>query len=743
MPAEVIGKPIDRVDGRLKVTGAARYSAEFPVKNLHHGWIVQSTIMSGKVASIDTSAAEKTPGVVCVMTHTNAPKIGTPQGNFGSGGVFAEQRLPLADGVVHHAGQHLAVVVADTIERARHAASLVKVTYDDVTTSLPTLREAMEGASEPGDWFGEQLQYKRGDVDAAISAAGKDGVVFEGTYETPAETHNPMEPSATIAHFEGDNLTVYDATQWIVGTQAILANVFELSKDNVRVICPFVGGGFGCKGFIWPHTILAVMAARMSGKPVKINLTRAQMFTSCGHRPETIQKMTLAAGKDGKLTAIKHETTTYTSKVAEYVEACGQSTSRLVYKCDNVFTPHKIARRHVASPTFMRAPAETPGMFALESAMDELSYALKMDPLDLRRANFAEVNGISNRAWSSNFLLECYDVGADKFGWKSRKPEPRATRDGDHLVGYGMATATFPGLRFPASARVRYYADGKVVAGSSTHDLGTGAYTVFTQVTAESLGVPVENVTFELGDSTLPRGPLAGGSNSSATVSEAIVNAVDDLHKKMIEAAIADAKSPVNGIPADDVEARDGKVIAKADDAKSEPFTAIIARAGKPFIEGSASAAPTAEMRKHAFQSFGAHFVEVRVDELLGRVRVSRVFSAIDVGRILNHKLAKSQIQGSVVMGIGMALMEHTVFDSRTGRPVTDSLADYAVPVNADIRDIDVYFTDKADPYLNRVGCRGVGEIGITGVAAAVANAVFHATGKRVRKLPITPDALL
>lgn len=743
MAVEVVGKPIDRVDGRLKVTGGARYAADFPIKGLTYGWIVQSTVSSGKIKSIDTAAAEKAPGVIAVITHLNAPKLAGVGGGFRSGGSPAESRMPLSDEKVHHAGQHIAVVVAESLEAARHGAGLVKVTYDEVGKGLPTLHDEMNAAQEGTEWFGEQLQYKRGDVDAGLEAARKEGAVVEATYETPDETHSPMEPSATIAHFEGDKLTVYDATQWIVGTQGVIVDAFGFSKDDVHVLSPFVGGGFGCKGFIWPHTILCVMAAKATGRPVKLCLTRAQMFTSCGHRPQTIQKIAIGAAKDGTLSAIRHETTTCTSKVSDYVEAAGNSSSRMVYKCENVATPHKIAKRHTPSPTFMRAPGETPGMYALECAMDELAYALKMDPVKLRQMNIPDVHPVGNRPWSTMNLDECYTVGAERFGWSKRAAEPRAMKDGNTLIGYGMATASFPGVRFGAQARVRVFADGKVSAGSSTHDLGTGAYTVFTQITADAMGVPIDRVTFELGDSSLPKGPLAGGSNSTATVSQAIVDAAAALAKKLAELAVADDASPLKGMTADDIDFVDGKLVSKADASKSDTPTDIVKRSGKPFVEAVASGSVNPDARKYAFHSFGAHFVEVRVDESLGRVRVERVFSAMDIGRVINTKLATSQIQGGVVMGIGMALLEASIYDGRSGRLVNDSFADYAVPVNADIRSLDVYFVNKPDTKFNKLGCRGVGEIGITGIAAAVANAIYHATGKRVRSLPITPDTLL
>jgi xanthine dehydrogenase YagR molybdenum-binding subunit len=523
-----------------------------------------------------------------------------------------------------------------------------------------------------------------------------------------------------------------------------MATGFGIDRNNVRIVSPFVGGAFGCKAMIWPHQVLAAMAAKVANRPVKLVLTRQQMFTLCGHRPRCVQKVRLAAAKDGKLLAIQHDTAGTGSKLSQFSEAAGAGVSRIAYACPNVSVTHKLTPCNLSPPTFMRAPGETPGTFALESAMDELAYALKIDPLELRRINWAEKNPASGKPWSSNFLKKCYEMGAEKFGWKARKLEPRATKDGDLLVGWGVATASFPGNRSGASARVRLLPDGRVIASSATHDMGTGSYTIFAQVAADALGVPIESVTFELGDSSLPPATMSAGSNTAATVGQAVLDAGRALKKKLIEAAVADAKSPLNGLKAEDVDIVAGRIASKADATKAEALAEFVKRSGKDSIEADASAAPNREQRaQYAFNSFGAHFCEVKVDELIGRVRVTRFISVMDIGRVMNHKTARSQVIGGAVMGLGMALMEHTVLDPRTGYPITSNFADYAIPVNADIQQMEAYFTDEPDPYINELGCRGVGEIGITGVAAAVANAVFHATGKRVRELPITPDKLL
>jgi xanthine dehydrogenase YagR molybdenum-binding subunit len=711
-----VGKPIERVDGRAKVTGAAKYAGDFRPERFAHAVIVQSTIAKGRILEIDTADAHRAAGVISILTHENAPKLQAkpPSGGGagGGGGNLGEKLMPLADDTVHFAGQHIACVIAETLDEARHAASLLRVRYQEDTPVLDMT------AAEPNATFpekalgGEEAQHRRGDVEAALAAsAASDTVKIEPTYTIPVETNNPMEPSATVAAWEGDRLTVEDATQAVIGTRNLLAGLFGLPRQNVRVICPFTGGGFGCKGHQWPHTILAAMAAREVRRPVKLVLTRAQMFTSVGHRPPTVQRLALAARRDGTLTAIRHETLNPASPLTEFVSPCGAVTSKQMYTCDNVAAVNKLVRVNVGAPTPMRAPAESPATFALESAMDELAYALGMDPLELRLKSYADKDPAEGKPWSSKHLRECYERGAAKFGWKNRKPEPRSMKDGDLLVGWGMATAFYPGKRQPSSAKVRITADGRALVQAATQELGTGSYTVFTQVAADALGLPVDRVTFELGDSDLPEAPFSAGSCSAASVSEAIVQA----------AAAVKAKLPGGSSYAD-----------------------LLKRAGLPFVEAEVSVKPDdPKIKAHNVHSFGAQFCEVKIDPLLPRVQVTRWVSVIDGGRILNARTAESQIIGAIVMGIGMALMEETVYDPRTGRPVTDNLADYHIPVNADLVPIEVEFIDEPDPVINTLGCRGVGEIGITGAAAAIANAVYHATGKRVRDLPITMDKLL
>jgi xanthine dehydrogenase YagR molybdenum-binding subunit len=710
------------VDGRRKITGTARYAAELRHPHLAHAVLVQSTIAKGRIVAIDAAAARRAPGVIEILSHQNALKLqkapGGPKSKPTASGKLGDDRLPFSDDVIHYAGQHVALVVAETLDQARHAASLVKVRYQAEKPALE-IADAASTAYFPEKSFGQDLQHHRGDVDAALAASGV--LKVQQTYTTPVETNNPMEPSATVASWEGDRLTVSDSTQAVIGTRGVLAQAFGVPKENVRVLCPFTGGGFGCKGFQWPHTLLAALAAKMTNRPVQLNLTRQQMFTSVGHRPPTVQTMTLAARRDGTLTAIRHDTLQPTAITTEFIEPCGTTTSKLLYACENVSTPHRLVRVNVAPPTPMRAPGDSPGSFALESAMDELAYALGIDPLELRLRNHADRDMGEGKPWSSKHLKECYQRGAETFGWSKRSLKPRSMKDGDLLVGWGMATALYPGNRRPASARIRYSADGRALVQAATQDLGTGSYTVFTQVAADALGLPVERITFELGDSDFPEAPVSGGSNTAASVSEAVLQAAAALKAKLAGAAAA----------------------AGAADP-SLPLADLLARSGLPAVEAQADVKLEDEKTKpYSIHSWGAQFCEVKIDPLLPRVQVTRWVSVIDVGRILNPKMSRSQVMGGVTMGIGMALMEETVYDRRTGLPVTDSFQDYLIPVNADVPPVEVELLDHPDPVINTLGCRGVGEIGITGVAAAIANAVFHATGRRVRDLPITPDKLL
>lgn len=748
------GKDISRVDGRLKVTGEACYSAEFPLEGIAHGYLIQSTIARGRIKAIDTSKAEL-PGVLAIITHQNAPKLNSLKSSDFSGGYPGENFLPLQDDKVYFDGQHIGIVIAETYEQARLAASLTEITYE---TEEPVfdLQQALEHSEkyEPG----ERLQLNRGNITSGLQQAS---VTIEETYTTPLEHHNPMETSATTVEWHDDELTVYDSTQWVMGTRGMLAKGLGLPEEKVRVISHFVGGGFGCKGYFWTHPLLAAIAARKVNRPVRLMLTRQQMFSACGHRPRTIQKITLAADETGKLTAIRHLTDTETSFVGDHAEPCGTTTT-LLYACPNLEVKHNIARVNIGTPTPMRGPGETSGTYALESAMDELAYKAGIDPVEFRIINHADRHPQSDKPWSSKHLIECYHRAADAFGWQNRDPRPGSMRDGDDLIGWGMATATYPGYRFPASAKAQILANGRVVVSSATHDLGTGTYTIMTQIAADTLGLPLERVKFELGDSKLPQAMVSGGSSTAASVSPAVRSACEAANLKLIELAIADSESPLHNYAVEDITTEQGHIFVADSPSIGETYQEVLQRHNLPFVEAQVSpqdkgaryksiAARTkpgvtedeGASDKFAVHSFGAHFVEVRINPRRNQVKVSRIVGAFDVGRILNQKTARSQIYGGMIFGIGMALMEETLLDPHSGRVIIHNLADYHVPIQADIPEIEAIFVEQPDYHLNPLGARGIGEISTTGVAAAVANAVYHATGKRVRDLPITPDKLL
>ena len=713
IPAKSMSTAVSRVDGHLKVTGAAKYPAEFSLPNLAYAFVVTSPVSKGTITAVDSAAAEKSPGVLAVITHLNAPKLAEPPNDQKHEGIRIEEREPLADDKISYGGQYVAAVVADTSEHARHAASLLKISYAAETPAL-TKEDALK-VSKPKEHLDEELQQKKGDVAAALARG--DVVKIEQNYSTPTETHNPMECSATIAMWDApDRLTIYDATQYVKGAQGTVAHAFGLKKENVHVVCPFVGGAFGCKGPVWPHTILAAMAAKVVERPVKVELTRQQMFSGTGHRTPTFQTIAMAAGRDGKLQAIRHHSEMLTSPVGDWVEGCGIGSTNVLYAAPAIEFDHVVHTVNVSQPSFMRAPGECPGTYAVECAMDELAYALKMDPLKLRQANNSPNHPVKGIPWSMKHLAECYAVGAEKFGWSKRNPEPGSMKDRHLLVGWGVATATYPAHAGRADAHIELNAEGTALVRCAAHDLGTGQYTSLTQIAADAIGIPVEKVKMELGDSNLPFGPVAGGSQTTATAGSAIVDAAENLKKKLAELG-GDASKP------DSL----GQALNRAG-------TKSIAADGKFKFK---------ENEKMGFQSFGAQFCEVKIDPELPLVRVTRWVSVMDCGRVINLKTGRSQILGGIVMGIGMALEEETAYDPATGLPATRNLADYHVPVHADINNIEVHFVGEPDYAFNPMGARGMGEIGITGAAAAVANAVYHATGKRVRDLPITPDKLI
>lgn len=721
-----IGDPLARVDGPAKVTGHAKFSAEFPIPGLAYAKLVMSTVPSGRV-QIDTSQAEHAPGVIAVITPANALRL--PK---------SERRITvLQDDQVFYNNQPVAVVVAETLEQAQHAAQLVKQSYQPAPAKLD-FRAGFPN-SYPGEHNGEPGDQSWGDVDAGLAQAE---VKVDHVYTTPVHHHNPMEPHATIAQWHGDRLTLHDATQHITGVQQTLAKIFAIPKDNVEVTCLFTGGGFGCKGQVWSHLVLAALAAKQVNRPVKLVLERPEMFGPVGARPMTHQHVTLGATRDGKLTAIRHEVHTNTSLIENYLESAAFPT-RVMYACPNISTISRLVQLNLGTPTYTRAPGVATGTFAIEVAMDELAYELKMDPLALRLVNYAEVDPHSGQPFTEKNLRECYRRAADRFGWAKRTPEPRSMRDGDQLIGWGMATETYPGKNLPASALVRFLPDGRILVASGTQEIGTGNYTIMTEVAAAVLCVSPSRIEARLGETSLPEAPISAGSMSTASVTPAVKAAAEQAREKLIAMAVADSRSPVSQARPEEIDFRDGRLFLKSSPDNGEDFAAVLRRNGNRPVEAVAHTTPQLDPQKAPCHSFGAIFAEVAVDPDFAMTHVRRIVAVYDVGRIVNRRTADSQFIGGIVWGIGLALEEVTHFDWRYGRAVNANLADYHVPVNADIGHIDVSAIDVPDYKLDSIGARGVGEIGITGTSAAIANAVYHATGKRVRDVPITPDKLI
>jgi xanthine dehydrogenase YagR molybdenum-binding subunit len=726
-----VGEPLDRVDGRLKVTGAARYSAEWRPEGLVHAALVTSVPGRGRVRSVDARAARVMPGVIAVFSPDSPLKYAGDPSKPGEG-----PPLHVLDrATVDYSGQPVALVVADTFERAIHAAARVRVNVTEEEPEASQHPSAGRILMPPAG--GSSSDSVRGDVERGLGSAA---VRIDATYVTPFEQHAPMEPHATIAQWETpDRLTVWEATQGVFDSRDRLAELFGLKPKNVRVIAKFVGGGFGCKGSLWSHAVLAAAAARAVGRPVKLVLSRQAMFGNVGYRPRTEQRLRLGATADGTLTAIEHNCLNPTSAFGNWVERCTRPT-RMLYACPNVRTTQRMFRMNVGLPTYARAPGTAPGNFALESAMDELAWALKMDPLALRLKNHADRDPDSGKAWSTKSLKECYHAAAERFGWSKRPLAPGQMRDGEVRVGWGMATASYPTHRSPASARMTLRPDGTLRVVSGASEIGTGTYTVIGQVAADASGIPVERVAFDLGDSSLPQAPGAGGSRQSASVAAAVHAAGQTLKAHLIALAQSDSRSPSHGAKREELGVFGGRVGMQSDPRRSEEVGELLVRQGLPELTVEASTGGKGEAR--STHAFGAVFAEARVDPL-GQARVSRVVASYGVGRVLNQKLARSQLIGGVTFGLGMALTEEIAVDPRSGRFVTRDLADYHIPVNADVPEMDVQFVNEVDLDVSEVGSKGIGELGITGAPAAVANAIWHATEIRVRELPITPDKLL
>ncbi len=738
MTTNVIGKPLPRIDGPAKVTGGARYAADFNQKGQAYAVIVSATIGLGHITSLDAAAVSHMPGVVEVISHLNAPRLayGSHKGPIDPG---AGERLHvLQDDQVRFYGQPVAVVVAETLDQAERAAAALHVTY----AAERPVTDPADPRVQPiaPDARGRvQADKSRGDADAALATAP---VKIDAAYDMARENHNPMEPHATVAAWDGDQLTLWSKSQFVVNERAEIAAVFGIPAQNVQVICPFIGGAFGASLRTWPHVTLAALAARQVKRPVKLVLTRKQMFFATGHRPRTLQRVALGATADGKLVSLIHEGAAETSRYEQYVEALTSATS-FMYSCPNVRTRYRLLPLDIGTPTYMRAPGEASGIFALECALDELSYALGMDPVELRRRNEPAIDEGDNKPFSSRSLVKCYDVGAERFGWSRRDPKPRSMHDGRLLLGWGMASATYPCLFNPTSARVRLKADGTAEIEVAASDMGPGTYTSMTQVAAEMLGLPVEQVHFSLGRSDFPPAPPHGGSQTMASVGSAIRAACIAVQQEAAKRAIADQRSTVFGAALKDLEWNQGRLRRRGDASPGERYKDIAASTGRPIEAQAASRRDAEAASRYSMHAFGAVFAEVAVDPDVGTIRVRRAVGAYGIGRVVNPRLAMSQCTGGMIGGIGMALMERTVLDPRDGRPVNAHMADYLVPVNLDIPHIEAHFVEEEDPHVNPLGVKGVGEIALVGMAPAIANAIFHATGKRLRSLPIRIEDVL
>ena len=739
MSTKSIGKPVSRVDGPAKVTGAAKYAAEFNAPNLAHGFVVNSKIAKGRIKKIDRTAALAVPGVIEVFTHDNRPTVTSSPGKYADetappGSPFR----PLYNDQILFAGQPIALVVAEEFEVARFAATLVEIEYESEEAITDIDTQIGKAYEPPKKRFPGWDPGPRGNVDKAFTQSP---VKVEHTYRTPIEHHNPMECFGTTAVWEDGRLTIYDKTQGAPNCHRYVCSVFGLAKDKVRLLSPYVGGAFGVGLRPNYQLNLAVLAAIGLKRPVRVALTRQQMFT-LGYRPETIQTLSLGAEEDGSLSAIRHDAIASTSRFEDYQEPTAIWTGAL-YHCRDAAATAKLTQIDLFTPCDMRAPGGASSLYCIESAMDELSYAAGIDPLELRLKNYSEWDQNEDKPFTSNALKDCYYRGAERFGWSKRKPEARSTREGRELVGYGMASGIWEAFRVPTSARAVLAPNGTLEIGCATADIGTGTYTILTQIGAEMLGLPIDKVTVKIGDSDLPVAPVEGGSWTAASAGSAVVEACNGIRRELLKRARKIKKAPLEGADLADITFVEGEMRVRGDPSRAMALTDVLHGFNDPIKSEVTSKPDLAVFKRYSHYTHSAVFAEVRLDEELGMLRVVRVVSAVAAGRILNPKTARSQIMGAVVGGIGMALHEESVVDHRYGRIINHNFAEYHVPVNADIHDIEVIFVEEREPHLNPLGVKGVGEIGIVGTAAAIANAAYHATGVRVRALPITIDKLL
>ena len=734
-----IGQPISRFDGRLKVTGAARYTADIPLADATHAAIVHSTIANGRTVSIDTAAAEKAPGVVAVFTHRTMPRMNPTPKPWSHLHPHGQSYLPLQDDQIHYAGQPIALVIAGTLDQATYAGTRIRVEYD---ARRPAVfgPQATKKAVDPPQFLWP-VASSVGDADKAVAAAA---VKIEQTYTTSDRHHNQMEPHATMAAWDADGtLTLYETTQHIFGTRELLSIVLGIPEEKIHVVSHFVGGGFGGKAYVWPHTLLAALAAKVLNRPVRLQLTRAQMYSMVGHQPATIQTIALGAGYDGKLTGIRHDTISPTPIFDSYIEYAGLVSRSLWAASGGIATNHKVVHVHRNTPTAMRSPHEALGHFALESAMDELAYATGVDPVALRLRNDTQIDPQSGRPFSTRGMRTCLTAGAARFGWDKRTPEPRSMRDGRYLIGQGMAGAIYTHWRWPAKARVTLKRDGSVLVETGTHELGAGTYTVMQQVAADTLGLAPEKVIVRLGDTRLPASHASIGSATTANAGASVMLAAKAARDRAIDLTLTGRNAPFAGAVRDDVRISDGRLMLARKNLQIT-YAELLARNGLATLVGDGDYDPVEEANgPKAIFSFAAVFAEVCVDPDFGLVRLNRFVGTYDAGRIINPKTARSQAIGGIIWGVGQALLEQSETDSALGRFLNRNYSGYLVPTNADIPKLETLFVGEFDEEASPLGAKGLGELTAVSVAPAIANAVYHATGKRVRDLPITAEKLL
>ncbi len=733
----VIGKPTPRIDGPLKTTGTAQYAADYHFPGLVYAWPVASTIGSGKILAIDAAKAQKMPGVLLVLHHGNIASL-YHVGPGSYSGRAGESRPLFADNIVRYYGQYVAMVVAETLEQAQAAAAAVHVSYQAQTPNVST---------ELNDPQTEELplhtESKRGNVETAFASAP---VQIDATYVTPTVTHNPMEMHGTVAVWDGHRFTLYESSQGVVNHLNVMAEMLGVPRENIQVISRFMGSGFGGKLFPWPHSLMAAIASRQLVRPVKVYVPRDLMFTAVGHRPETQQRIRIGAQKDGKLVSLHQDYRNHTSLGDDFRENCGEATPFL-YSTPNLLVTSALVRRNVGAPTPMRGPGAVPGLFAVESAMDELAVQLGMDPVELRLKNDTLIDESTGKPFSSRHYKECLQVGAEHFGWSRRTAAVGSMKQGDLILGWGVAGASWGAFRGGAQAQVSLHDDGSVRASCATQDVGTGTYTIFAQVLNDKTGLPLNRIQVVLGDSSLIPGPTSGGSVVTATITPAIADGAEKAMRAMLELASSTPGSPFHGKPVSSLAFTAGMVHIHTQPASSgQPFQQLLRLANVEAVHGAGQSDPLyalPQARKYSTHSFGVHFAEVTWDPGIARLRVSRIVSVIDAGRILNPKAGANQIMGAAVMGIGMALFESTQYEPNNAHPINNNFADYIVTTAADSPSIEVHFLDYPDYAMGEYGARGIGEIGLAGVAPAITSAIHHATGVRVRRLPARIEDLL